>query len=65
MTRAVWIGREVVGVPDDAIVTHPEGDAGIALIAFPTWHVVVVTPSGVIEVPENAERELLEDYFGA
>jgi hypothetical protein len=62
VSRPLWIGSEVVGIPDDA-VTFPQGER-VVLVAWPQWRAAVVTVEGLLDVPEEIEKGLLKDYFG-
>jgi hypothetical protein len=61
--RTVWIAGEPVAIPQHARVVHVEGEKH-AMVAVPSWRVVLLTPSGSIEAPDGATNAgLLRDYF--
>ncbi len=61
--RTVWINGEPVAVPEHARVVHVEGERH-AMVAVPTWRVVLLTEAGSIEAPDGATNTaLLRAYF--
>lgn len=61
--RTVWINGEPVAVPDFARVVHVDGERH-AMIAVPTWRVVILTEAGSIEAPDGlTNAALLRDHF--
>lgn len=61
--RTVWINGEPVAVPEHARVVHVEGERH-AMVAVPSWRVVLLTEGGSIEAPDGATNAaLLREYF--
>lgn len=59
MTRAIHVGREVVGIPDLSQVVYLAGREQV-VVAVPEWRAFVILPGGSLEAPDD---RLLREHF--
>lgn len=62
-TRALWLGRSLIGIPDDARVVYPSHARGVAIVGIPRLDLYIVTEHGQVQVPAEQHDAMLNDFF--